>query len=251
MATARAMLDRDETTIAPLVPLRQRRSMVRVLEHLDASTESLDPREADQAAHDCVAPRLALNPGAWQPPADPRRCRSWLGLLVLDGLLTRAFETEGHRAQELLGPGDVLRPWDDDGSAATIPSKTTWRVIEPSSVAVLDGGFAARAARWPAIAVDLMRAAVRRSHVQSSILAFTGARHADERLLLLFWHLADRWGRTGADGVHIPLRLTHALLAEIVSLRRPTVSLALSELREQGALARLDDGTWRLTADRV
>ncbi len=243
MATAPARLER---TIAPVAPRWRPRSVVAVLEHLDECADLLSEPEARLAARDCVAPRLDLERGDWQPPTDPRRCESWLGMLVLGGLLSRVVETKGHRAQELLGPGDVLRPWDDDGVAATVPSFASWRVIEPASIAMLDGGFAARAARWPGVAVCLMRAAIRRSHMQSRVLAFTGARHADERLLLLFWHLADRWGRTSADGIQIPLRLTHSLLAELVSLRRPTVSLALSELRDRGALSRLDDGTWRI-----
>ncbi len=231
-------------------PPRADRSMVRVLEHLDECLEPFDAVTARRALQDCVAPRLVLEPGGWCPPADAQRCRDWLGLLVLDGLLTRAVEIDGNRAQELLGPGDVLRPWDDDGVWATIPSVSSWRVIEPSSVALLDDGFAARAARWPSISVCLVRAAVRRSHAKSAILALTRARRADVRLMLLFWHLADRWGRMGADGVHVPLRLTHALLAELACLRRPTVSVALSELRARGELLRLADGTWRLAAGR-
>ena len=52
------------------------------------------------------------------------------------------------------------------------------------------------------------------------------AHHArvELRLHMLFWHLADRWGRVRADGVSVPLRLTHSILADLVSARRPSVS---------------------------
>ena len=225
---------------------RRSASAVHVLDHLDDCVDGLDGDDARLAIQSCVAPQISIEPGAWRPPSDPGRCRGWLALVVVDGLLTRSVEVDGHRAQELLGPGDVLRPWDDDAAAASIPSTSAWRVIEPATIAVLDDRFAARAARWPAITVALLHAAVRSSQSKSAILALTRARRADERLLLLFWHLADRWGRVGADGVHVPLRLTHALLAELVCLRRPTVSMALSDLRERGDLRRLPDGTWRL-----
>jgi len=52
--------------------------------------------------------------------------------------------------------------------------------------------------------------------------------------MILFWHLADRWGRVTPDGVLVELELTHGLLSRLTSLRRPTVSATLKELRETG-----------------
>ena len=246
MAIASMTPAHDDTAIAPVLAIRRGDSLVRVAEHLDDRAGELDGARRRLLERDCVATRVWLDPGAWVPPSDGRRCEAWLGLLVLDGLLARAVDIEGNRAQELLGPGDVLRPWDDDGASASIPCTSAWRVLEPSSLAVLDDRFAVRAARWPRVGVSLMRAAVRRSHAKSTLLALTRARRADERLMLLFWHLADRWGRVGADGVHVPLRLTHALLADLVCLRRPTVSSTLSQLCAKRVLLRHPDATWSL-----
>jgi CRP/FNR family transcriptional regulator, cyclic AMP receptor protein len=64
----------------------------------------------------------------------------------------------------------------------------------------------------------------------------------DHRLLLLLWHLADRWGRVTAAGTRIPLRLTHALLADLVAARRTSVTTALAQLEDEGHLYR-DDHT--------
>jgi CRP/FNR family cyclic AMP-dependent transcriptional regulator len=69
----------------------------------------------------------------------------------------------------------------------------------------------------------------------------------DRRLLALFWHLAERWGRVVPGGVHLPLRLTHRILGQLVGARRPTVSAALTELVSEGEVARRADGTWQLT----
>jgi CRP/FNR family transcriptional regulator, cyclic AMP receptor protein len=43
-------------------------------------------------------------------------------------------------------------------------------------------------------------------------------------VLVLFWHLADRWGRVERDGVHVPMRLTHELLGRLIAVRRATAT---------------------------
>jgi DNA-binding GntR family transcriptional regulator len=44
----------------------------------------------------------------------------------------------------------------------------------------------------------------------------------------------------------VPLRLSHANLAELVGSRRPSVSASLSRLAERGAVSRRPDRTWLL-----
>jgi CRP-like cAMP-binding protein len=70
----------------------------------------------------------------------------------------------------------------------------------------------------------------------------------DVRLHMLFWHLAARWGRVRGDGVTVPLRLTHTVLADLVAARRPTVTTALSELGRQGLVRSVDEG-WLLAGE--
>jgi CRP-like cAMP-binding protein len=55
----------------------------------------------------------------------------------------------------------------------------------------------------------------------------------DKRVHMLLWELALRWGNVSRDGVRLPVRLTHATLAELVAARRPTVTKALGELADQ------------------
>ena len=64
--------------------------------------------------------------------------------------------------------------------------------------------------------------------------------------MALFWHLAERWGRMTAEGVVMPLTLSHRLLGELVGARRPTVSAALGELAHEGRLVRRRSGDWLL-----
>jgi CRP-like cAMP-binding protein len=79
-------------------------------------------------------------------------------------------------------------------------------------------------------------------------MAIVHQARVDVRLHMLFWHLASRFGRVRGDGVIVPLRLTHALLAELVAARRPTVTSALSALAREGRVRSLDDG-WLLCGD--
>lgn len=192
----------------------------------------------------CLAARATVLAGPWNPPSDPDRAEGWLGLLIVDGLLTRTVGAGRLRSKELLGPGDLLRPWDvTDPDANGVPE---WEALEDTRVALLDRRFAARTVEWPAIGEALLRTTVRRSHSAAMLLSTCRARRADDRLLLLFGHLADRWGRVGIDGIRIPVRLTHQVIGSLVCLRRPTVSSTLARLRDEGRLVRLEDGAWLL-----
>jgi CRP/FNR family transcriptional regulator, cyclic AMP receptor protein len=68
-------------------------------------------------------------------------------------------------------------------------------------------------------------------------------------VLVLFWHLADRWGRVEPDGVHVPLRLTHELLGRLIAVRRASVTASLGRLRERGFIERRPDRSWLLHSD--
>jgi CRP-like cAMP-binding protein len=72
-------------------------------------------------------------------------------------------------------------------------------------------------------------------------MAITHHPRIDRRLLLLLWHLADRWGRVTPDGIRVPMRLTHTLLADLVAARRPSVTTAFSQLQDEGHLSRQEN----------
>ncbi len=94
---------------------------------------------------------------------------------------------------------------------------------------------------------NLLSRSVQRSRALAFHLAIAHVRHAETRLHMLLWHLADRWGRVTPAGVHVPLALTHETLAHLVCMRRPTASTALQRLRCAGDIDRRRDGTWVLT----
>jgi DNA-binding transcriptional ArsR family regulator len=68
----------------------------------------------------------------------------------------------------------------------------------------------------------------------------------EKRLIILFWHLADRWGKVTPDGVRIEVPLSHGMIAKLVGSRRPTVTTAMGKLRDEGKILRPEEGAWIL-----
>jgi CRP/FNR family transcriptional regulator, cyclic AMP receptor protein len=223
--------------------------MVRVLEADPDLGADLDRLTLASATRELIAPLVEVgwttHGGHWGPTeADAR-----LGLLVLDGLLLREVRVLRTTAGELLGAGDVLRPADVDGELTLpAPAEIHWTVLAPLTVAALDGVFMAAACRYPAVLARVTGRAVARAKALALHDAVTNLRHVETRLLVQFWHLAERWGRVGRDGVTVTLPLTHELLAKLVGAARPSVTTALGRLSERGQLTRDGDG-WMLSHD--
>jgi CRP/FNR family cyclic AMP-dependent transcriptional regulator len=170
-----------------------------------------------------------------------------LGLLVLDGLLIRQVAVGDRHCGELVGEGAVLRPWDDFGQTAPLPFEVSWRVIRETRLALLDRRFLATIVHWPALIETFTARATERAHTLAFNVAVHCLRHVHLRLLALLWHLADRFGRVTPEGTHVPLALSHADLAELVGAQRPSVSVALKRLAENGLVTRAPDNGWLLT----
>lgn len=218
---------------------------VRVFAHEPDLLTGLDGPTADVLRRRVTARTRHLQAGAWAPPDDHEP--GALGLLVLDGLLIRCVELDGRECPELVGAGDLIRPWDQADELFSLPHATSWRVLRPVRLALLDSAFAGVVARFPTILGALLSRSTARARMQSLTLAIAHVRHADTRLLMLLWHLADRWGRMTPDGVLVALPLTHELLAHLTCMRRPTASTALGQLTRAGQLKRRSDGSWLLT----
>lgn len=168
-----------------------------------------------------------------------------LRLLVLSGLLIRRVGIGERIGAELLGPSDLLRPLEHDGEEATLPFEAAWRVLEPLRLAALDLRWAFRMSPFPEVAVELTARAMRRSRRLANTLAISHHPRLEERLLLLVWELADRYGTVRREGVHVPVQMTHDVMSQLAGARRPSVSAALSRLADAGMLERTEHG-WLL-----
>lgn len=221
-------------------------SVIRVAEAFPALVAGLDSERAGLARRHALATLEVLSPGTWQPPIANDHEPGHLGLLVLEGMLTREVVLGSTVATEIVGHGDLLRPADHDGENAPVPFAVQWTVLEPTRLAVLDRRFTAVVGHWPEVIEVIVRASMRRVHSMALHLAVSHLRRVDTRLLVLLWHLADRWGSVQREGVHVPMRLTHQMLGRLVGAQRPSVTTALKQLSDNGRVVRLDDGTWLL-----
>ena len=190
-----------------------------------------------------VAPVERLGIGPWTPPMG---AGDGIGLLIIDGLLMRDVVLGETVATEIVGRGDILRPSQHDGTGAPVPFDVEWRVMQPTTLALLDRAFAAELAQWPDAVEAVVAAAVGRSQSLALHLAVCHLRRVHTRLLVFMWHMADRWGKVGKDGVHVPLKLSHRALGHLVGAQRPSVTTALRQLTAEGLVSRAPDGTWML-----
>lgn len=227
----------------------RRVSTVRVADHDPDLFELVDPSQSSEAAAAALAETEWLEPGPWRPKVDGYRPHGHFGLLLLDGLLIRRVKLGERHCVELLGPGDLLRPWVTFGSASTISVEARWEVQERTQVAILDPRFAARVTRWPEIAGALMDRMARRSRWLAVHLAICHMPKLQVRLRVLFWYLADRWGKVTPQGIVVALPLTHETLAGLVGARRPAVTTALGELAGRGEVERRRGGVYVLHGD--
>jgi len=202
---------------------------------------TIPAKERELARQHLTAPYVDAEPGPWE---EAQEIRAGLGLLVVRGLLTRNLEVAGASSRELLGPGDVIRPWDDEPELP-IPTEADWTVLEPARLAILDERFFKLVGRWPELGSELVHRILRRSRWLAVRLAIATLRGVTDRVMLLFWHLSGAWGRVTPEGTLLPHPLTHELIADLIGARRPSVTTAISELRESGRLERLEDG-WLL-----
>jgi CRP-like cAMP-binding protein len=218
-----------------------------------AALVDLDPELLEGAGPDAVraarrqsqVPMLEIPTGPWQPTdalGDSER-RFW-GAVVLDGLLVREVALGNSKAIELLGPGDLTTTGDPIDRL--LPMQVTWNAATPVRVALLDGHLTDVARHRPAIVGRLVRRAAAQVDRMEVTRAISQLPRVEQRLLALFWHLGERWGRMSAAGVVIPVSLSHATLGQVVGARRPTVSLALKDLAAGGLINKRDDGSWLL-----
>ena len=211
----------------------------------------LPPERLADARRQLVARRHAVRAGPWADRRLEQAPAEHLGLLILEGLVAHEVVMADTVSTHLLGPGDIVRPWQPPDPGRLLRAGRRWTVLAAAEVAVLDARAGAALCRFPevnAMIVDRLAEQMRRMAVAQAIGRLTGV---DRRLLGLFWHLAERWGRVAPQGVAVPLVLAHGVLADLVGARRPTVSTALGKLAARGELQRLPDGSWLLTGEPV
>jgi hypothetical protein len=206
---------------------------------------TIAPADFNWAVEHCVAQAINLPRGDWEVD-QALMSPAGIGLLVLDGLLIRRVGIDGRYGAELLGEGDLIRPWHGEDLDSALGQTTGWKVTTRSRLAVLDELAAARIARYPALIGALTGRALDRAWRLASMMAIIHHPRTDVRLRMLFWHMANRWGHVRRDGVILPVSLSHNVLADLIAAQRPSVTGALGKLAQRGLVRATDEG-WLLT----
>ena len=164
----------------------------------------LNDSRREQAERELVVRTHRLPVGPWDVSRLAGATADHVGLLIIDGILSRELIVADHVSAELLGPGDLVRPWQPASRTGLLPVDAVWTVLSPLSVAVLDRRFAAEMSRYPEITASLFDRLSERSLRLATTQAISQLTRVDRRLKALFWHLAERWGRVSGDGVIVP-----------------------------------------------
>lgn len=231
--------------------MTDRTGLISVLHEDPDLAEPLALADAEAARRRAMARAISLPKAEFSAhdtfPGEP----GTLGMLVVEGLLLRAVSVTGRPMVEVLGRGDVIRPFERDFEReldrdAIVSAEVRWWALRPARLAVLDASFTRRMSEYPEVIAELAGRLARRSAGASLRLAVIQEPCLSARLHFMLWHLADRFGRVHPEGVVMDVPLCHGLLGWLVGARRPAVSRALKELERAGHLARRTDGTWFL-----
>jgi len=224
------------------MPARRTLSLLDV----DPDLGALVPADRLEAArHELDVEVHRLDQGPWNAGGDHANPEH-VGLLLLDGVISREVVVSDTVSTELLGPGDVVRPWSLQEPAGLLQLTIRWNALTESRVAVLDRRFGAQLVRWPEVNAALIDRVNDRAQRLAVTQAISQLNRVDRRLQSLFWHLAERWGRMTPGGVVVPLALTHETIGRLAGAERPTVTLALGELARTGVVTRREDGSFVL-----
>jgi len=165
------------------------------------------------------------------------------GAIILDGVLLHRLRISDQVGLRLLGPGDILMR--SSGVSLVVIGESDVTGTPGTRLALLDDAMLYAIRRWPAVAVRLLERFSEQSQTLAAQFVIGQLPRVDQRVLALMWLLAERWGRVTTSGTYLPLDLMHATLGALIGARRSTVTLALRELTDRGALVKRQEG-WLL-----
>ena len=162
---------------------------------------------------------------------------------VVDGIVVQSLQIGEHTGVQLLGPGDLLL----QPGAGSPPWLEHVGFQAPGRLRLVTLGddFLAIAHRAPRVISALYECIADQVQRLTGQLVICQLPRVDQRVLAIMWLLAQTWGQVTPGGVRLPLALTHETLGAMVGARRPTVTLALRKLTQEGAIVHQDSG-WLL-----
>lgn len=213
--------------------------------------EALDPERFERVRHSVVLPAASLRAGRWELAqllgAEGVRAPV-IGILLVKGCMTMEMSVAGRPCTRLITAGELVLI--DGRSGPGLACSWVWTALGEVVVAILDQRVLVIARHLPRLLSALLQRAseqTRQSFLQQAISQLP---RVDDRLLALFWVIADRIGTISGDEIRLELSVTHEMLAHMIGARRPTVSLGLTRLHGQNLLHN-DGGHWLLNRASV
>jgi CRP/FNR family cyclic AMP-dependent transcriptional regulator len=165
------------------------------------------------------------------------------GALVVEGIVTQRLRVGEQTAVRLLGPGEQVML--EGSQRSMLLTEASYQAGSQTRLAIIGAEMVVAVRRWPRLAAGLHVRTVEQAERLAAQLVICQLPRVDLRLLAIMWLLAESWGHVTSVGTTLPLSLTHDVLGELVGARRPTVTIALGDLSERGAIVRQDRG-WLL-----
>lgn len=222
--------------------------MVRLLDAEPSLARGIDLRALDDAREQLTVEVTRLAQGSWEEASKKPASPLFLGYLILEGAFTREIVVSSRPSIELLGPGDLIRPWVVPDALEAMHVTDEWSLLSDGHVAIIGEDFHEQASDFPTILTALMDRVVGRARWLGFQVALSQLTRIDHRLILTFRYVSERWGVPAGRGVRIPIRLSHRSIAALIGARRPKVSSALTALADQGLIEQGSDGTWTFFA---
>src|SRR3954466_9545546 len=133
------------------IPLSRTPDMVRLLDVDPDLGSLLSDNRREHAERELVVRTHRLPVGPWDVSRLAGATADHVGLLIIDGILSRELVGAHHVTAALPGPGALVRPWQPTSRTGLLPVDAVWTVLSPLTVAVLDRRFAAEVTRYPEI----------------------------------------------------------------------------------------------------
>jgi len=221
-------------------------STVRLLAIAQDFADFLSAEEREAAAHVTLPARMV---SGRVTIADVLARANAFAAVVVEGMLLQQTQIGEQPALRVIGPGEIVAA----GLAprSELVAEYECRAVEQTKLAFLGIEFLAAAHHWPRLIAGLQSRTADGMDRLATQLAICQLPRVQDRLLAMLWLLAESWGHVTSSGTTLSLTLTHEALGALVGARRPTVTLALRELAQIGALVHQDRGWLLLEAPKV
>src|SRR5436190_23136284 len=135
-------------TVSPAGPVRPHQSLLELDPDLG---QLLDDERVEAARRNLPVRVTGLPVGEWDGSRLAGTDPGNVGLLMVEGVMAREVVVGDTVSTELLGPGDVVRPWQLGADPELLHVGVRWNALSRVRLAVLDRRIGAALAHYPEV----------------------------------------------------------------------------------------------------